>query len=153
MEARRPEDLIAVRAASRAIAAGLGLDETDQVRLATALSEVGRDVLAADAEGEVVFGLADAPVPAVTVTFVLGPSRPDLARAPGVAAARRLVDNVRLLDDGTRRTVALVKTVAARSTTIDRDRLAAAVRAAVPPSPVDELLNQNRQLATALAEV
>src|SRR3954454_21739510 len=97
MDARRAEDLLAVRSAGRAIAARLGVDETDQIRLATALSEIGRDVLAIGADNEVVFCVADEPVPAIVVRFVVGAPGGHLSSSPGVAAARRLVDDVHLL--------------------------------------------------------
>ncbi len=153
MEARRPEDLLAVRSASRAITARLGLDETDQVRLATALSEIGREVLGTGADNEVVFRIDVAPVPVVAVSFVVGAKEMDLSAAPGILAARRLVDEVRVRNDVEDRRIEVVKTIPARGVSVDAKHLAAVVRSAVPTSPIEELWNQNRQLAMALTEV
>ena len=150
IDANRPEDLLAVRAASRAIAAGVGIDETDSVRLATALSEIGREVVGTTGTA-VVFSLEDTPAPAIVVTFVLAERGHDLRGASGVVAARRLVDEV-CVQDPPAPAVRVVKTVPRRAR-FDGASLAAAVRAAVPPSPLEELWSQNRELASALSEV
>jgi signal transduction histidine kinase/ActR/RegA family two-component response regulator len=150
MDANRPEDLLAVRAASRAIAARLDVDETDQVRLATALSEIGREVIGTGGTA-VVFSVESSPVPAIVVTFLLAERGDDLTSAAGVAAARRLVDGVDLQEPPAP-AVRVVKHIP-RHAGADRASLAASVRAVVPPLPIEELWSQNRQLASALAEV
>jgi signal transduction histidine kinase len=152
----RPEDILSVRSASRTIASFVGLDEPDQVRLATALSEVGREVLTIGDDAEAELGLVGSPISWVSVSFRIGgPMRVTIGDdAPGIVAARRLVEAVDVVrDDAGGIDIRITKSVrSARAGPIAAE-VAAAVRAAVPPSPMQELWHQNRHLADALAEV
>jgi hypothetical protein len=97
-------DVLALRRAGREIGRRLGLDVQDQVRVATALSEVGRAAVATGSAR-------------VVITVTPSPVRPTLraevvASAPlpvdgdssdgGLPAARRLVDSLELDPNGAR---------------------------------------------------
>ena len=151
----RSEDILAVRAASRAVARELGLDDAGQVRLATALSEVGREVLVESRDGDVQFDVSDPPDPAITITFTARCPVPGRAldAASGIEAARRLVDVVDVRVGEAQQVVAVIRQLATRSSLPDAAELTRAVRAAVPPTPLEELWNQNRHLASTLDQL
>ncbi|MBO9553500.1 ATP-binding protein [Cellulomonas sp.] len=91
-------DVVTLRQLGREAAELLGLDRQDQVRLATALSEVGRDVLAGGGSTVLVEVVTE---PAPGELLVTMTSRYELAPdgavdAGGVPAARRLVDSVQV---------------------------------------------------------
>ncbi|ONH23265.1 hybrid sensor histidine kinase/response regulator [Pseudofrankia asymbiotica] len=147
-------DVFAARQLAREIGSRVGLDGQDQVRLATALSEVGRDALVAGGAWAD-FGVRARGTLVVTVTA----DRP-LARAgSGLIAAGRLVE-LEHGEDGEDsathdRTVTLAKPILP-GLFIDDDRLAELRRslaAIAPNSPADELRVQNNDLVAALAEL
>src|SRR5271170_1788954 len=89
--------VFAARQLGRELAAGLLLERQDQVRVATALSEVSRSALTAGQTAVVVFG-ADKKDLVLTVTNDGEPP------AEGVAAAARLMDKVVVTGSVTRMT-------------------------------------------------
>lgn len=101
VEVLAESDVVVLRQVGREAGELLGLDRQDQVRLATALSEVGREVVAGG-RGRAVLAAALRPVGGELVVRVSGST----AAGPGegVAAARRLVDEVetRTGEDGGR---------------------------------------------------
>jgi signal transduction histidine kinase len=92
-------DVVVLRQVGREAGELLGLDRQDQVRLATALSEVGREVVAGGrgraggGRGRAVLAVALRPVGAELSVRVSGPGL-TADGGEGVAAARRLVDRV-----------------------------------------------------------
>jgi signal transduction histidine kinase/CheY-like chemotaxis protein len=141
-------DLLALRRAGREIARALGLDVHAQVRVATALSEVGRAAVA--------LGPAD-----VTIALDRGALpvllRADLASAAalsttgsaadgGVPAAQRLVDGVALDDDGRHVTLVVELGASARTDTASTDALRRAVTTGYGADALDELRVQNAEL-------
>lgn len=151
----RPEDILAVRAACRAIGATLGLDEPDQVRLATALSEVGREVLALGVAGDVRFSVAGFAERRIEIEFRSGetPLAVRLDDGFGIAAARRLVDSVEVHTESGSQLVRVVRRLPHARQLPGVEELVAAVRTAVPQTPLQELWNQNRELVTAFDEL
>jgi signal transduction histidine kinase/CheY-like chemotaxis protein len=141
-------DVFAVRQRGRDVAAALGFDEQDQVRVATALSEVGREALGPDGGGSVVFTLdTDAMPPALTVT-VLGAreeAHPDAPGLTGLAAAARLMDEIESQDD-----VVTLRKALPRAAAVDPDALRVQVAQLAPSTPLDVLRAQNHQLLEAL---
>jgi signal transduction histidine kinase/CheY-like chemotaxis protein len=148
-------DLLALRRAGREICRSLGLDTHAQVRLATALSEVGRAALAT---GPVEVELRiDRSTPVARLRAELrapGPLAPtgDPA-AGGVPAAGRLVDAVTVSADGCR----VVLDVALRSwTNLDDagfNQLRSAVSTGYGADALDELRVQNAELLRAHDEL
>src|SRR6478609_7171301 len=113
---RSDADVIALRRAGREICRQLGLDVQDQVRVATALSEMGRAAVAtgtADVVIAVVPGTPQATLRAeITpdVAFVLDGDSSD----GGVPAARRLVRDLEIEPAGTRVVLTKLLSVTAR---------------------------------------
>src|SRR4051812_38291943 len=93
MVLRDEHDVFVLRQRGREVAAALGMEHQDQVRVATALSEVGRQVLGA----EVVFAAVAEPRPLLVIVV----SAPGLGMqtSEGVRAAGRLMDEVRVEDE------------------------------------------------------
>jgi signal transduction histidine kinase len=156
---RSEPDVFAARQKAREAAAALGMDGNDQVRVATAVSELGRVIVAAHAYARVVISLAslrgvDQLQIAVYAdeSFVLVE---DEASGTGMGAGRRLMDSVRIV----RQYPAIVELVKAlpRDATLLRGGELAAVRArlagSVVSSPLDELRAQNLELLAALEEL
>ncbi|NVI90173.1 ATP-binding protein [Actinomadura sp. BRA 177] len=85
--------VFAVRQAGRQVAAAVGLDHQDQVRVATALSEVGRELYACAERVSVVFRL-DRGRPGLVIELDLEPREGAERRTECQAAAARLVNLV-----------------------------------------------------------
>jgi signal transduction histidine kinase len=142
-------DVFLVRRRGREVAMAVGLEGIDQIRVATALSDLGRDLVRQPHPVTVVFRLTDAPRPALVVEF----SRPGDAMAiedgVGWHTGVRLMDGIRLVGG----TVVLVKHLppgapgpaGARLAEL-RDRLARLAGG----SAVDELRSQNQELVRTL---
>src|SRR6201982_4227956 len=79
--------VFAARQLGRGLAAVLALEQQDQIRVATALSEVGRSAVAAGRTAVITFGIDRADL-LVTVSVDGEPP------ADGIAAAARLMDQV-----------------------------------------------------------
>ncbi len=156
LELREERDVFAARQAGREVAAAVGLEGQDQVRVATALSEVSRDVVAAGG-GEVTFSVTSPDL--LTVELVTsGPARELRSRAigGGVEAARRLVDSLTQTTDPDGHAVITLDKKVARVVRLGRTartELRQRMATAMPRDPVDELRAQNRELIAALEEV
>lgn len=152
---RSDSDVIALRRAGREICHRLGLDTQDQVRVATALSEIGRSAVASGTADVVVGVLPGLPQATLRAEIVAG--TPFLVEGDssdgGVPAARRLVRGLEVDPTGTR--VLLTKALPATART-DEVTLAAVRRstaAAHVADAVDELRVQNAELVRTLDEL
>lgn len=142
-------DVFAGRQVARALAEALGLDAQDQVRVATALSEVGRETLAVGG------GLAEFVLPpdgSLTARIHLRAPLGDAAALPGLAAAGRLLDAARLLVVDGHPVVELVKNVphTGRDRSRDVEDIRARLARLAPHSPMEELRAQNSELLATL---
>lgn len=155
-------DVFSARQIGRDFSTALGLDRLDAVRVATALSEIGREVVLAGG-GEMTFSLV-APDLISVVVVVVASGKPGAAGSgPGsvawqasLAAASRLVDEVSSTADPEDRTVlTLSKRLGSRvELTADRrTKLRRELRRHAPRTPGEELREQNRELIAALEEV
>ncbi len=147
----RTEDVFALRQCGRSAAAAIGLEEPDQVRLATALSELGRQALAQPVGASATFRMeADGSIEVEIEGLSSG--APDLSSA--IQAARRLVTDVVVTQsaDGTRTGVRLARHPRRDSrptpATVD-----AAIRASLSSGPLEDLRIQNHDLIAALDEL
>jgi len=153
---RVEQDVFAVRQLGREVARVLGLETQDQTRLATALSEVGRLLVAAHRETDVAFTAAPDGVPTLRVELkypVLG----DAARLnPQLAQVRRLVDTMEVGDGQLGTVVRMSRRLPPSAPPLSADRMndiRAQLAGHVPGTPYDELTVQNQQLIGALDEV
>ena len=151
---RTDTDVLALRRAGREIGRHLGLDTQDQVRVATALSEVGRAAVATGPV-EVEITVAVTARPALRAEIAAAEPLPieGSSSEGGIPAARRLVDTLELDPSGSR--VVLTKALGALART-DAATLAAARRSvglAHGADALDELRVQNTELVRTLDEL
>ncbi|HET9770705.1 MAG TPA: ATP-binding protein, partial [Acidimicrobiia bacterium] len=146
-------DVFALRQRARVAASALGMDPADQIRVATALSELGREVLNAGG-ADVLFAVDQRDRGPVFLT-TLSTRRPwagDDGPSSGLAAARRLGDDLTVKADAGAAVFRFSKRLP-RQSVLERGCLArvrAAVAATVPSTPLEELRAQNRELVDAL---
>ncbi|MEV0130949.1 ATP-binding protein [Dactylosporangium sp. NPDC050688] len=143
MVLRTDQDVFVLRQRGREVAAAVGMEQQDQVRVATALSEIGRHAI-----GAAVTFTAEVSERARLVIVVaadgIGISPPE-----GTAAAGRLMDEVYVERDRISLTRGLPAQVGPERLVEARDTLAQSR----PTTALDELSVQNRQLVAALEEV
>jgi signal transduction histidine kinase len=149
---RTESDVFVARQRAREVAAAIGLERQDQVRLATALSEVGR-TLFTDRGGppatgaEVWFGVDGGTLQVEVVAVHPG-------RAAELPNLSRLVDNLTIQDGPTTTVVRMSRRipVSAGLSADDLDRIRADLSTLAPRTPLDEMAEQNEQLLSALEE-
>ncbi len=145
------QDVFELRGAGRVIARALGLDPQDQIRLATALSELGRDRLrGGTALAEFRLAAGTPPALVVTLRWTEGPE----PSREALDCAARLVQEVRYEPRPPAHRIVVRQTVPA---TADRladlgEKAAAMVRERGGTSREDDLRAQTRDLIVALEE-
>ena len=141
IEVRDTAGVFAARQLGRGLAAVLALEQQDQVRVATALSEISRSAVIAGRTAVITFGIYETEL-LLTVTMDGEPP------ADGIAAATRLMDTVAADGD-------VVRMTKRRPPGVRPDpRLVAEQLAAVhPQSALDELRRQNQDLISALDDL
>jgi signal transduction histidine kinase/CheY-like chemotaxis protein len=132
--------VFAARRLGRELAAGLGLDDRDQVRVATALSEISRSSVTVGQSAVIVFG-ADKTSLVLTVTVNGEPPE------EGLVAATRLMDTA--VADG--QVIRMTKR-RPRHPTPDLPAVREKLAALLPESTLDELRRNNQDLITALED-
>ena len=141
LDVRDVTGVFAARQVGRGLAVSLSLDRQDQIRVATALSEISRSAVTAGLTAVIAFGVDDADL-LLTVTLDGEPP------ADGVAAAARLMDRV----DTDGRAVRMTKRRppgAQPDLELVREQLAAVL----PRSAMEELRRQNQDLIVALEDL
>jgi len=133
--------VFAARQLGRGLAATLALEQQDQIRVATALSEISRSAVTAGRTAVITFGIDDAEL-LLTVTTDGEPP------ADGVAAAARLMDQVTVDEHVVRMTKRRPPGVRPNPRLIGEQ-----LAAAQPRSALDELRRQNQDLITALEDL
>jgi signal transduction histidine kinase len=141
IEVTGPAAVFAARNLGRALAAELGMEPQDQLRVATALSEISRSVVMAGQRAVVGYGTDDACL-VLTVTLT---GRPP---ADGVSAVTRLMDRVEVAGSTVRMTKRRPPGVELAADVID-----AQVAAILPEPALDELRRQNHDLIAALDDL
>ncbi len=160
IEVRDGRDVVLARQRARVVAARLGFEGQDQVRIATAVSEVARNAVQLAGGGLVEFRVDGDPAQALAIRVVdrgpggaAGPADPD----PGLDGARRLMDGFRVEPGpGAGTAVTMTKALPRRAPPVTAEvaaRIAEELARLDPPSPVDELLRQNRELLRALDQL
>ena len=159
MALRVEQDIFLVRQRGREVATAVGLEHQDQVRIATALSEVARDLLRSAGGADVTFTVVfDAVAGRFMLRVDLAPVRPlpDGRYEPQSGAVARLVDMLAVLQDEGDTVVRMSRRVPANAQPLTPERLAelrAELGQSAPGSALDELAAQNEQLIAALDEV
>ncbi|WP_250563714.1 ATP-binding SpoIIE family protein phosphatase [Sphaerisporangium fuscum] len=147
---REGRDIFAVRRLGRDVAEAVGLDDLDQIRVGTALSEVGREILSGSREARVSFTLDDAGGGLlIDISYTSGAS---LVGSAGVALAARLMDAGE--HDNVNRRITLRKRVPGlRIPGAPRlGRIRGKLAEPAPNEALEELRQQNRELAAALED-
>jgi len=141
IEIRDAGGVFAARQLGREVAAELGLDHQDQVRVATAISEISRSAVVTTQTAAIALG-ADRSDLIITVTF--GNELP----AEGSRTAARLMDKATA-------TGTVLRMVKRRPANLRPDLPAISGRLAAlfPPSPLDELRRNNADLIAALDDL
>jgi signal transduction histidine kinase/CheY-like chemotaxis protein len=141
LDVRDPAGVFAARQLGRGLAGVLALERQDQIRVATALSEISRSAVTAGLAAVIAFGIDDTDL-LLTVTMDGEPP------AEGVAAAARLLDTVT--------TAGHVVTMTKRrpvGVQPDMRQVGEQVAAVQPRSALDELRRQNQDLIAALDDL
>jgi len=133
--------VFAARRLGRELAAELGLEHPDQVRVATALSEITRSAVTLGQTALIAFG-ADETSLVLTVTIDGAPPE------EGIAAAGRLMDTV-ISDD---QVIQMMKQ-RPRHSTLDVQAVSERLAAMLPESTLDELRRNNQDLIATLEDV
>ncbi len=144
------QDVFTLRRTAQQAAAALGMERQDQVRLATALSELGRELLRGGLS--VTFHLDDRSPSAVVVTFEWPAGDPPASES--LQLASRLVQEVRYEPGGERDRI-LVRQSLSGSGVLryeSRVRFVEVLSENTPASEVDGLRAQTRDLIAALEE-
>ncbi len=170
VEIRDERDVVLARQRALAVAARLGFEAQDQARVAAAVSEVARNAVQYAGGGLVEFGLGGDLAPALEVRVVdRGPglAEPPAERqvppgrrsgpVPGLDGARRMMDALRIdSEPGVGTTVTMTKALPRRAAPLVPPEVARIVEELVrlaPPSPIEELLRQNRDLLRAFDDL
>ncbi|GIE98153.1 sensor histidine kinase [Paractinoplanes rishiriensis] len=156
MRLRVEQDIFVVRQLGREVARAVGLDQQDQTRLATALSEVARVMLATGTAADVAFSAEPNGVPMLRVVVENPLSAGGAGLEPQLALVGRLVDTMEVGDGETGTVVRMARRLPAsapRLTPERMDEIRAGLARHVPGTPLDELNVQNQQLIAALDEV
>ncbi|WP_440070130.1 ATP-binding response regulator [Streptosporangium sp. OZ121] len=142
------QDVFAMRKLGREVAESVGLEAQDQIRVATALSEIGREFVEAGADISVSFRLErDALLVAVDFS-----AKTDFRPSDGVTLAGRLVDLIEL--DPAEGRISMVKRLPqGRKPRLSAEEIRAKIAASTPTTALDELRRQNSELAETLEEV
>jgi signal transduction histidine kinase/CheY-like chemotaxis protein len=151
LDVRDAADVFAARQLGRLVAGELLLDRQDQVRVATALSEISRAAVVAGQRAAVEFELTPE---TLVLTMRLDRDPP----ADAVAAVRRLMDSVTVdsvtpgLAGGADTVVRMAKRRPA-GVQADPAAISAHLAAVHPASALDELRRQNQDLISALNDL
>ena len=152
------QDVYQARQVAREVARLVGLDGPGQISLATAVSELTRELVVSRVSVSITFSLTADPAPALVIgADWTGPLTYDsLRQAEGIAAAERLTDSCRVDPAPAPRRVQLVKRLPP-DLTASLDDLAELVRDTVsragPVTSLEALRSQNRDLLAALETV
>ncbi|MEV4877841.1 sensor histidine kinase [Streptomyces cyaneofuscatus] len=144
------QDVFVLRRIGQSAAEALGMDRQDQVRIATALSELGRDRLGCDGL-TVAFTLPTGPEPVLAVVFEWDSGT---KAGPDLEPASRLLNRVRHESGGARERIVAEHPLPAGWTDTPAARLEVreALRRHAPMTLADDLRAQTRDLIATLEE-
>jgi signal transduction histidine kinase/CheY-like chemotaxis protein len=153
-------DVVLARRRTRQIAAMLGFETMDQTRIATAVSEIARDVFQQSGGSRVEFLLEENPTPQTFVARVRSRGHETIKhgeRETGIESARRIMDQVEVAAcSGPGAMICLKKALPARAPRLTARQLTEVTfRLAVhrPEDLVEEMQQQNQELLLTLEEL
>ncbi|WP_406317663.1 ATP-binding protein [Streptosporangium sp. NBC_01639] len=141
------QDVFAMRKLGREVAEAVGLESQDQIRVATALSEIGREVLGEGVDATAVFLLGQ---DSLIITIAM-PAVAGFHPGDGVTLARLLVDTIEL--DLARGRIHMVKRLPPSAFRPPLEEIRARLAKLTPATALEELRQQNHELAATLEEV
>jgi signal transduction histidine kinase/DNA-binding response OmpR family regulator len=165
------QDIVSIRQRTRQIAELLGFDAQDQVRIATAVSEIARNAYRYAGSGNAEFMLEGSSPPQLLIVRVSdrGPGIPHLqavldgsyrsqtGMGLGIVGARRLMDQFEIRTNPGRGTEVVLKKMLPAGARwrgpSDLARLGVALAANPPATPLHEMQQQNRELLRTLEEL
>ncbi|HTK62528.1 MAG TPA: ATP-binding protein [Pseudonocardia sp.] len=156
------QDVFLARQRGREIAAAVGFVNQDQVRIATAISELGRELAPLDGTATITLSFTCAPPPTLVIEAFWGGVLPgagsadELRTVEGIAAAARLVDTCKVRWRPDRAGVTLTRRLApgvAAPTPDELTSIRTTVEQSVPGNVLDSLRSQNRDLLGALEDL
>jgi signal transduction histidine kinase len=175
MAIRREQDVVLCRNRARTLAAALNFDRQQQVRIATAVSEIARNAFRYAREATAEFSLTQGRTGAsrrITQSFITlvcdrGPGIGDLpsilagtyqsasGMGMGILGAKRLMDSVHIDTKASGTTVRLVQTLPKDIDlkSLDLQKMAAAISSSSQADLLDELAAQNQELITTLDQL
>lgn len=166
---RTERDVVQARQRAREVAAELGLDNQDQIRLATATSEIARNAFRYARNGKVSFSVGLEPPQSLEVTVSdSGPGIPHLddvldgryksetGLGMGIVGTRRLMDGFTIEASPSGTTVRMLKNIPEHQAGLTQ-RAALSLREKmqerVPEGPYEEIEQQNQELLKTLQEL
>jgi signal transduction histidine kinase/CheY-like chemotaxis protein len=166
---RNERDVVQARQRAREIAALLGFDNQEQIRLATATSEMARNAFRYARSGKVSFEVHEGPPQILKI--VISDSGPGIENLSdifdgryrsttgmglGIVGTKRLMDNFDITSSGEGTVVKMGKQLpfsAPLLTPVRLKNLTEKISAKAPDSPYDEIDRQNRELLKTLQEL
>jgi signal transduction histidine kinase/CheY-like chemotaxis protein len=151
-------DVFVARQRGRTVAAVVGLDNQDQVRVATALSELCRELAGTGRPATVALGVSGGQAPRLVITAVWSTTsaQADLDSTEGLAAAARLMDSCEVRTPPGQGEAVLTRRLRGMTeplTAARVDTLRKKCRAAPSGSALEALRIQNQDLLTALEDL
>lgn len=162
------QDVVSARQRARSIAEALGFDHHDQIRIATATSEIARNAFRYALGGAVSFDVDSARgLFTVTVTdkgqgiphldrILAGAYRSTTGMGMGIIGTKRLMDDFSIASGSTGTEVRFGKLLPSQSQSVDSamlQRVGTMLARRHPSTPLDELQTQNRELMRTLDEL
>jgi signal transduction histidine kinase/CheY-like chemotaxis protein len=151
-------DVFAARQRGRTVAAVVGLDNQDQVRVATALSELCRELAGIGQPATVALGVSGGRAPRleITATWSITRAWADLEGTEGLAAATRLMDSCEVRMRTGKGEAVLTRRLRGSTEPMTPERIDALrrqCRAAPAGSALEALRIQNQDLLSALEDL
>ena len=166
---RTERDVVQARQRAREVAAELGLDNQDQIRLATATSEIARNAFRYARNGKVSFAVGlEEPQHLEVIVSDTGPGIPNLEEildgryksetglGMGIIGTRRLMDGFEIDAGPAGTTVRLVKEIPRRHSQLTQrsaGELSKRLLQRAPQNPYDEIEQQNQEILKTLQEL
>lgn len=151
----RTEDVFALRQSARAAAAAIGCEESEQVRVATALSELGRETLLHGGGASVNFFVEKDGALLVEVERFPAACLHTDSTVGGFAAAQKLIGSidVRASDSVATLSFRIRRGPLRAPLEVTHRQLREVIRRTAAPHPLEELRLENRDLIVTLAEL